>query len=99
MAKADWQQPSADELKMTVYTADPNAPAVYLFREETDDPNMSANYYYARIKILTEKGREMFSDIEIPYFAESVKVTDIEGRTIHPMARSCPLPANPMTSY
>lgn len=94
-AKTDWQQPTVDELKMTSYAADPNAPAVYLFREETDDADDDSYKFYARIKIFTEKGRTMFSDIEIPYFTEGVKVTDIEGRTIHPDGTVVPFIGKP----
>ena len=33
----NWTQPTPDELKMTSDPAAPDAPAVYLFREETGD--------------------------------------------------------------
>jgi hypothetical protein len=80
---ADWQQPAPEELKMTSDPAAPNAPAVYLFREETVSDDLHMHSMYARIKILTEKGKEMFSDIEIPYEAATFSITDIGGRTIH----------------
>ena len=80
---ADWQQPTPEELKMTSDPAAPNAPAVYLFREETVSDDLHMHSMYARIKILTDKGKEMFSDIEIPYEAANFSITDIAGRTIH----------------
>lgn len=68
---------------MTSDPAAPNAPAVYLFREETVNDDLHMHSMYARLKILTEKGKEMFSDIEIPYEAANYSITDIGGRTIH----------------
>jgi hypothetical protein len=51
---------------------------------------------YARIKILTEKGKEMFSDIEIPYEGRSFSVSDIQGRTIHADGTVIPFTGKPM---
>lgn len=91
----DWQQPTADELKMTSYAAAPDAPAVYLFREETEDVDVGTRYIYARIKILTEKGKEMFSDIEIPYVASDVRIAELGGRTILPSGAILPFTGQP----
>jgi hypothetical protein len=79
----EWQQPTPDELKMTSDPAAPDSPAVYLFREETVADDLHMHSMYARIKILTEKGKEMFGDIEIPYQGTNFNITDISGRTIH----------------
>src|SRR5579862_1754936 len=92
---SDWQQPTPDELKMTSDPAAPNAPAVYLFREETVNDDLHMHSMYARIKILTEKGRETFSDIEIPYEATKFDITDIGGRTIHADGTMTPLTTKP----
>jgi hypothetical protein len=51
-------QPSPEELKMTADPAAPDAPAVYLFREEVVDDKLHYHRLYARIKILNEKGKE-----------------------------------------
>ncbi len=51
-------------------TADPKAPgadAVYLYREETVDDANEFHGYYERIKILTEKGKEL-ATIHVPYY-------------------------------
>jgi hypothetical protein len=93
---ADWQQPTPDELKMTSDPAAPDAPAVYLFREEKVNDDLHNHTMYARIKILTEKGKEMFSDIEIPYEATNFSITDIAGRTIHPDGTVIPLSEKPI---
>ncbi len=93
---SDWQQPAPEELKMTSDPAAPNAPAVYLFREETVNDDYHMHSMYARIKILNEKGKEMFSDIEIPYEARTFSITDIGGRTIHADGTVIPLTAKPI---
>jgi hypothetical protein len=94
-ASTTWQEPTADELKMTVYPAAPDAPAVYLFREETADVDRGETYFYARVKILTEKGKEMFNDIEIPYYDSGPRIADIAGRTIHSDGSTIPFTGQP----
>ena len=80
---ANWRQPTADELKMTSDPKATDAPAVYLNRDEYMDVKGHYDRIYARIKILTEKGRLQFSDVEIPYRAGVLNVRALEGRTIH----------------
>lgn len=53
-----FQAPTKEELSMTSDAAAPGAPAVYLYREETEDDPHSFCTVYARIKVLTEKGKE-----------------------------------------
>lgn len=91
MAWSSWTQPTPEELKMTSDPAAPaGAPAVYLNLEETADNLWHRQTFYARIKILTQKGVENYSDVTVPYevfsdyeegFTEKVK--GIEARTIH----------------
>jgi hypothetical protein len=95
-AYSDWQQPTPDELKMTSDPAAPDSPAVYLFREETVDDTLNMHSTYARIKILTEKGKEMFSDIEIPYEAGNYSITNIAGRTVHSDGTVIPFEGKPI---
>ena len=80
---AQFQQPTNEELQMRVDPKDPGAAAVYLYREESTDDNLHYHFYFVRIKILTEKGKEL-ATVRIPYERGSFKVSDIEGRTIHP---------------
>ena len=57
-------------------TSDPKAPgadAVYLYREEKTDDNLHYHSYYVRIKVLTEKGKEL-ATVRIPYERRSFKV-------------------------
>jgi hypothetical protein len=91
---AQFQAPTPDELKMTEDPKAPGASAVYLYREETTDDHLRFHSYYERIKVLTEKGKEM-ATIRIPYEHGSFKVTDIHGRTIHADGTIIPLVAKP----
>jgi hypothetical protein len=94
-ASSGWQQPTSDELSMKSYSADPNAPAVFLFREERVDDDLHMHSLYVRIKILSEKGKEMFSDVEIPYNASTYNIRDISGRTIHSDGTVIPFTGKP----
>ena len=91
---AQFQQPTAEELKMTADPKAPGAAAVYLYREETTDDALHFHSYYERIKVLTEKGKEL-ATIRIPYERGQFKVTDIQGRTIHADGTVVPLTAKP----
>ncbi|WP_348264078.1 DUF3857 domain-containing protein [Telmatobacter sp. DSM 110680] len=67
---------------MTSDSKAPGADAVYLYREERSDDNLHYHSYYVRLKVLTEKGKEL-ATVRTPYERRSFKVTDIQGRTIH----------------
>ena len=92
-----WTQPTPDELKMTSDPAAPDSPAVYLFREEIVNDKLHSHTTYAQIKILTEKGKEQFSEIEIPYEkgASGVSISNVEGRTIEPDGTIVPFTGKP----
>ncbi|HEY3705792.1 MAG TPA: DUF3857 domain-containing protein [Terracidiphilus sp.] len=65
-AHAQFAPPSPEELKMTSDPRAPGADAVYLDRvETTDDPHHFATVY-ARIKVLTEGGKEA-ATVHVPY--------------------------------
>ena len=66
LVRAQFQQPTDEELKMTADPKAPGAAAVYLnINEIANDPEHYQTYY-ARIKVLTEKGKEL-ATVEIPY--------------------------------
>jgi hypothetical protein len=91
---AQFQPPNSDELKMTADPKAPGADAVYFDVEEiANDPLHYQSYYY-RIKVLTEKGKEL-ATIELPYLKGNKKVTDIKGRTIHADGTVIPLTVKP----
>lgn len=89
-AAQKFQAPTKEELQMTSDPKAPGAPAVFLYREERID---NFNHYvsgYARIKVLTEKGKE-WATVEIPYDPETDGMPIIEGRTIHSDGMVVPL--------
>jgi hypothetical protein len=95
LASSGWQQPTPDELKMTADPAAPDAAAVFLYREETVDDQLHNHTLYVRMKILTEKGREL-ADVEMPTFdRHSYNITNIEGRTIHSDGTIIPFTGKP----
>ncbi|HEU5351453.1 MAG TPA: DUF3857 domain-containing protein [Terracidiphilus sp.] len=80
-------------------TADPQAPgadAVYLNLSEVDDNLDLTKNFHARIKVLTEKGKDA-ATVEIPY-VQTGSVSPyikIEARTIHPDGTVIPLQGEP----
>ncbi len=91
---AQFQQPTEDELKMTSDPKAPGAAAVYLNVNEIANDPMHYQSFYARIKVLTEKGKEL-ATVEIPYLKGNKKVADIKGRTIHADGTIIPLTVKP----
>ncbi len=87
---AQFQQPTDEELKMTSDPKAPGAAAVYLDIEEIANDPMHYQSYYARIKVLSEKGKEL-ATVNLPYLKGQDKVTDIKGRTIQPDGTVIPL--------
>ena len=94
LVHAQFQQPTAEELKMTADPKAPGAAAVFLNVEEVADDQLHYRSFYARIKVLTEKGTEL-ATVEIPYEQGSFKVTDIKARTIHADGTVVPLTGKP----
>jgi len=90
LLSAQFQEPTSEELKMTADPKAPGASAVYLYREETTDDSLHFHSIYERIKVLSEKGKEL-ATIRIPYEHGADKVTDIKGRTIHADGTVIPL--------
>jgi Domain of Unknown Function with PDB structure (DUF3857)/Transglutaminase-like superfamily len=91
---AQFKDPAPDELRMTAEPKAPGADAIYLYREETTDDALHYHSYLERIKVLTEKGKEV-ATVRIPYEKGPFKVTDIRGRTIHADGTIVPLTAKP----
>ena len=85
-----FQEPTKDELQMTSDPKAPDAPAVYLYREDTTDNHNHYVSRYARIKVLTEKGKE-WATVEVAYPAGFSATPIIEARTIHPDGTVIPL--------
>jgi len=84
-----FQEPTKEELQMTSDPKAPGAPAVFLYREEITDNGRHFISEYARIKVLTEKGKE-WATVEVPYSGGGTP-PHIEGRTIHSDGTVVPL--------
>ena len=80
---------------MTADPAAPDSPAVFLNRDELVDDRLHYHRVYARIKVLNEKGKEEYGDVEIPYEGGVINVRAIEGRTIHPDGTIIPFTSKP----
>jgi hypothetical protein len=94
LLSAQFQSPSKEELEMNSDPIAPGADAVYLYREEKTDDNLHYHSYYVRLKVLTEKGKEL-ATVRTPYERRNFKVTDIQGRTIHSDGIVIPLTTKP----
>jgi hypothetical protein len=94
LLRAQFQAPAKEELEMTSDPKAPGADAVYLYREEKTDDNLHYHSDFVRLKVLTEKGKEL-ATVRIPYERRSFKVTGIQGRTIHSDGTVIPLTAKP----
>ncbi len=78
-------------------TAEPQAPeasAVFLDYDKTDDQFDNTITLYRRIKVLTEKGKER-ATVTLYYFPAIEKMPQIEARTIQPDGAILPLTEKP----
>jgi hypothetical protein len=91
---AQFQEPTREELQMTADPKAPGAAAVYLNITETTDDPLHYHSFYARIKVLQEKGKEL-ATVDLPYQRGDFKITDIKGRTIHADGTVIPLTGKP----
>jgi len=92
---AQFQAPTPEELKMTDDPKAPGAAAVYLNVSDVFDDSLHVRTYYARIKILQEKGKEL-ATVEIPYYRSgSFTIEAINARTIHSDGTVIPLTGKP----
>jgi len=82
VAAQKFQEPTKEELQMTSDPKAPDAPAVYLYREDSTDNRSHYISRYARIKVLTEKGKE-WGTVEVPFSATASGTPIITARTIH----------------
>lgn len=96
--RAQFQAPTAEELKMTADPKAPGAAASYLNVTEIADNSIGFHSLYVRIKILAEKG-ESLATVEMPYEKDFdgyvYEVATIQGRTIHPDGTIIPLKGKP----
>jgi hypothetical protein len=94
IVRAQFQEPTNEELKMTADPKAPGADAVYLDIEKVTNDPIHFESVYVRLKVLTEKGKEL-ATVEVPYAKGNRRVDDIKGRTIHPDGTVIPLNVKP----
>jgi hypothetical protein len=94
LVHAQFRQPTPEELSMTADPKAPGAAAVYLNVEEIANDPLHYQSFYARIKVLTEKGKEL-ATVDVPYLHGDSKITAIKARTIHADGTVIPLAGKP----
>jgi hypothetical protein len=94
ITRAQFHDPTPEELKMTADPKAPGAAAVYLNYEDITNDDHHFHSVYAKIKILQEKGKEL-ATVEIPFGKNFNKVEAIKGRTIHSDGTIIPLEGKP----
>lgn len=77
---AQFQEPTKEELQMTADPKAPGAKAVYLNFEDVQDDAGYTRIYSERVKVLTEKGKELAT---VRYSHTPGTKYEVEGRTIH----------------
>jgi len=82
----EWRPVTPQELAMKTPLVEPDADAEAIFWEiRLDDKKYNKMTYshYVRVKIFTERGRERFSKMDIP-FVKNKKIEDVAARVIKP---------------
>ncbi len=93
---AQIQPPTPEELAMKADPKAPGAAAVFLNYEESTDDNINFERISVRIKVLTEKGKEL-ATVNAGYLKKVFTISDIKGRTIHSDGSIYPLEVKPET--
>src|SRR6185369_7845515 len=82
----EWRPIDPAELALKAAVVEPNADAEAIFwdiRIDDGGENDLVLNHYVRIKIFTERGRDQYSKIDIPYLS-GIKIKDVAARTIMP---------------
>jgi len=82
----EWRPVDPADLALKGAVVEPNADAEAIFwdiRIDDGGENDLVLNHYVRIKIFTERGRDQYSKIDIPYIG-GVKIKDVAARTIKP---------------
>lgn len=93
-AGADWPPITDADRQFTSVPGDPSAPAVILYREQTDDNMNNFLAVYERRKILTAEGRR-YATIELPS-GRTFSIDMVSGRTIHANGLITPFQERPV---
>jgi hypothetical protein len=81
-SQGQMKAPTDAELKMTTDAKAPGADAVILDYEQIADDQERFTIVHMRIKVLTEKGKEL-ATVQTPYDHNDYTKYEIDGRTIH----------------
>ncbi len=82
----EWREVTPEERQRKTSKVEPNADAEVIFwevRVDDSSPTDLIMKHYIRVKIFTERGREKYSKVDIPY-DKGTKVKDIMARVIKP---------------
>jgi hypothetical protein len=82
----EWRPVDPADLALKAAVVEPNADAEAIFwdiRIDDGGENDLVLSHYVRIKIFTERGRDQYSKIDIPYLS-GIKIKDVAARTIKP---------------
>lgn len=82
----EWRPVDPADLALKAAVVEPNADAEAIFwdiRIDDGGENDLVLSHYVRIKIFTERGRDQYSKVDIPYLA-GIKIKDVAARTIKP---------------
>jgi hypothetical protein len=82
----EWRPVDPADLALKTAVVEPNADAEAIFwdiRIDDGGENDLVLNHYVRIKIFTERGRDQYSKIDIPYLS-GIKIKDVAARTIKP---------------
>src|SRR6476660_5524615 len=77
-----WLPVDPKDLQMTEFKQIPGAEGVLLYYANEIDDVSHTNFYYSRIKILTDGGKHR-ANVEIP-ITQKTSIVDLFARTIHP---------------
>ncbi len=78
----DWRPISPQEMQMKTASVESDADAEVIFwevRVDDSNPENMVMKHYLRVKIFSEKGREKYSKVDIP-FTKGIKIKDIKAR-------------------
>ncbi len=82
----EWRPVTPAELQMKIPKVEADADAEVIFwevRVDDSNPESLVMKHYIRVKIFTERGREKYSKIDIPFY-KGIKIKDILARVIKP---------------
>jgi len=94
LLRAQFQQPTPEELKMTADPQYPDADAAILNYEQKVDDTVYYTSEYKRIKILRDSAKHL-ATVSMGYLRGDTEIAAIQGRTIHPDGTIIPLTVKP----